>query len=242
MVRRWLADVLRLSFLVLASVKALDVELDHGSTWGLAWLAVILLAARFRPALVLLAAGALLGWVTGGEAMTSTHAVLIAWVAVILAFGDHGERLLLLRTQVVALYLFATLNKLNGAYLAGDAIALRTTDLPLVPAAVCGILAEGWLAWAVWTRSRWAFPVAVVTHAGIVAVMGRDPYEWTLLASYNGIVVLLVWWVTRSEPSHRVVGGHLCRGQRVAVDRDQTQPAVQHVVRAVVPADLRHRP
>lgn len=59
------------------------------------------------------------------------------------------------------------------------------------------VVLEGFLAWAVWRRHRWALPVAVVLHVGIVVVMSNTLYQYLLLTSFNGAMVLLVWWTTR---------------------------------------------
>lgn len=173
-------------------MKAIDVASDHGDVAALVWLAVCLVAPFHRAGFAALAVTAWGGWALADGNMASTHAVLIGWVALILAVDRDVSYLL--RMQVVALYLFATLNKLNSDFLAGEPIAGRAPEwVPLVPAAVAAVLTEGWLAWAVYRRHRFALPVAVMLHGGIVVLMGTDLYQWTMLAAYNGLVILLVW-------------------------------------------------
>lgn len=197
LVRARLVDVLGLTFLALASVKAVDVASDHGAGWAVGWVAVCALSVRCRAGYAALAVAAFVGWALADQNMQSTHAILIAWVALIFAVSEGQTRIDLLRTQAVAVYLFAALNKLNPEFLRGDAIATRVDELPFgVPlslAALGAVLVEAWLAWAVWTRSRFALPVAIGLHASIVVFMGTGPYEWTMLAAYNGLMVLLVW-------------------------------------------------
>lgn len=207
MVRGRMADVLRVTFAALAAVKAIDVASDHGVVWAIGWVLVCTAAAVHRFGCAALAVAAAVGWALADENMQSTHAVLIGWVALILATTEGPDRVRLLRTQVTALYLFAALNKINADFLRGEAIALRVDELPFglpfTVAAAGAVFVEGWLAWAVYRHHRFALPVAVVLHASIVAMMGTRPYEWVMLTAYNGLVVLLVWTLGRSLHDHR---------------------------------------
>lgn len=181
---------------------------DHGIAAAVVWVAACLVAPFHRAGFAVLAALAFGGWALADENMQSTHAVLIGWVALILAVDVERDRLL--RTQLVALYLFAFLNKLNGDYMRGDALRDRMEQLPFgfpfMPAATAGVLVEGWLVWAVWKRNRFALPVAAALHVTIPLVVGQNAYQWTLLAAYNGLVLFLVWWVTRGRAAERSTG------------------------------------
>lgn len=196
-VRARLGDVLRLSFCALAAVKAVDVHIEYGWWLVVVWVAVCGLAAWRRPFLYGLAALAGGCWLFASESMQSTHAVLLGLTAAWLATEDERLRMVLLRHQVTALYLFAALNKINGNFLGGETIHSNNPALPAVPLAVAAVATEAWLAWAVWSRHRWALAVAAALHTGIVVMMSTSLYEWTMLGAYNSMLVLLVWATTR---------------------------------------------
>lgn len=200
-----MADVFELTFVSLAAVKSIDVQLDYGWAAAVAWLFACVAAARHRVGWAAVAVLAFGFWAFADGQMASSHAVLIGLVGLVLAVNVEADRLLW--SQTVALYLFATLNKVNADYLSGSSVASRADWLPALPvAAAVGVAVEGWLAWAVWRRSRWALPVAAPLHGGIVVLMGRNAYEWLLLGSFNAMAVLLVWrstsdaWVMRTPP------------------------------------------
>lgn len=178
-------------------MKVLDA-VQWGRPFAVAWVAACVVAPFWRPGWAVLAGLAVAGWLGPAERLASNHLVLIGWVATILAVSPSwAVRSYLLRVQAVVVYAFATLNKaVTPAFLTGHVIASRAPDVPLVPLSVATVLVEAWLALAVWRRSRWALPVAVVLHAAIVAAMGTRPYEWAMLASFNGIMVLVVYAAT----------------------------------------------
>jgi hypothetical protein len=159
------------------------------------WIASCVAAAAHRGGWWLLSAVAFAGWAfAGGGPMESSHVVLIGWVALTLgATTDVDLRRYLLRATATCVYTFAALNKLNAAYLAGETITHRLLPVvPAAPAAIAGLAVEGWLAVAVWRRSPWALPAAIVFHGTIAATM---PTGFGGLWSFNALMVVLVWEV-----------------------------------------------
>lgn len=153
---------------------------------------------------LVLAGLAVAGWASPAPEMASNYVVLIGWVAVILGIAEGETRRSLLHVQAVVVYAFAAINKAaSWAFVSGIIVAERSwlPDAVAAPAALATVLAEGWLAWAVWHRSRWALPVSIALHAGIVLGMTTSPF---LLAAFNGTMVLLVWESTRRQPATRV--------------------------------------
>lgn len=192
-----MADVLRLTFVVLALPKAYNAHQSFGWAGVAGWVAACAAPLAHRYGWFVLAGVALFGWAAGAGAMTGASTVLIVLVAMVLGAGVEVDRLLW--TQTLAVYLFATANKISPAYFTGSTIEHRFDLLSPRLLAVAGVAVEAWLAWAVYRRHRWAFPVAAALHAGIVATMAAGGVLGTLvLAGFNGAMVLLVWRTTRS--------------------------------------------
>lgn len=195
-----LADVFRLTFAALAVIKAIDA-IDAGG-WAVAvWVTACIAAGLSRWGYLALSLVAVVGWATVPD-LASNHTILIFWVGLILSIVPPGHRDRLLWIQTIVLYAFAAAAKINPVYLAGGgALENHLGSLPAemrVVLAVGAVIGEGWLAWAVWRRHRWALPVAALLHLGIVAMMAHwEPYRLVLLGSFNGMLVMLVWVTTR---------------------------------------------
>jgi hypothetical protein len=141
----------------------------------------------------------------------------IAWTAVCMAlFLDDEDALrTALRSLTIVIYAFAAVNKLLFGFLSGEIIRrYARVPLPSVacwPLAVAAVVAEAWLAWAVWRRSRWALPVAVALHAGIVVWSGYTTMvNLGIAVAFNGLLVLLVRASVNEVPTDEPAspGGH----------------------------------
>lgn len=163
-------------FLVAAAVlKGVDA-LTFDPSLGLAWFAAAAaVAVSERYGCVLLAVVCFGGAGLGLERMTN-HVVLLGWVALILAFWtDDRTRRELVRVQLVVLYAFAALSKLNPAFLSGDVISDRRDWLPFPQAlAFTAIVVETGMVLLLWRRSRLVLPAAVMLHAGLVVGWTTD--------------------------------------------------------------------
>lgn len=202
-VRPRLGDVFALTFAGLALAKVNDAGLALGPAFAIAWVLACLAAPFWRPIWLALAGLALAGWASPAPEMASNYVALIAWVSVIFYAAEGETRQTLLRSQAAVVYAFAAVNKASSyAFVSGVVVAERSRLPEWVgsPAAVATVMAEGWLAWAVWRRSRWALPVSVVLHVGIVLGMTTSPF---LLVAFNGTMVLMVWEATRRQPATR---------------------------------------
>lgn len=168
---------LRWVLISIAILKGFDTHFLY-TGFALCWLsmAVLLLVLPHR-----IGYGVLAAFCWGGAILQltrmSTHVVLIGWVALILAlWEDEATRLRLLRVQVIVLYSFAALSKLNPRFLAGDVIIdVRHDWLPFPQAlAISAICVEATLAFLIWRRSWWALPLASALHASIVVLWHTD--------------------------------------------------------------------
>lgn len=133
------------------------------------------------------------------------HLFLLLGVALAgLVARDDGERLLLWRVQLTALYGVAALAKTNETFLGGDVLALTFATGPLAPLGppgtglliACGVVlvaAEAGLAVALWLpRLRVAaVGVAAALHGGALVVASADPLVGLRLVVFGGAAVLL---------------------------------------------------
>ncbi len=134
------------------------------------------------------------------------HLVLLMAVALgALVAHDDGERLLLWRVQLSALYGVAALAKLNESFLGGDVLAravlagpLWLSPLPppallLVLAGVGLIATEGALAVTPWVPRlrRAGTVVAALLHTGALVLVSPDPLVGLRLVVFGGTAVLL---------------------------------------------------
>lgn len=190
----------------LVLLKAADVALRGPQAlppllWAAAlgvWVAGgVLLVARERGWLLVLAGGLALA-VDAPVELRRQHLVLLLGVALVGAVTrSDRERLLLLRTQLSALYGVAALAKLNEAYLSGTVLSqalLVPLPLPVVVAGGVALVAtEVLLAVAPWVRRlRVAGTVvAAALHGTALLVVAGGPLVTLRLAVFGGTAVLL---------------------------------------------------
>jgi hypothetical protein len=207
----------------LAVLKAADVALRGPLTTTSALAAAVLaaggaalVAGRGRAAWAVVLAGAVLSVVDLPFDLVRQHVVLLGLVALVLIVArDDGERLLLLRVQVSALYGVAALAKLNEPYLAGTVIGAAVADAPSgtgavgvlpLPVLVVGslglIAAEVLLAVTPWLpRLHTAgLLTAVGFHISAVPLAGHEPLVALRLLVFGGLSLALVAAVTGRLP------------------------------------------
>lgn len=163
---------LRWVLIGLVVVKGCDPHFLHtGFSLALFSVAALMLVLPHRVGFGVLAAFCFGGAILELTRM-STHAVLIGWVALILAlWGDEATRLRLLRVQVIVLYVFAALSKMNPRFLSGDVIHHYREPLPFPQVlALSSICVELGLAFLLWRRSVWAVPLAASLHLSIIVM------------------------------------------------------------------------
>ena len=190
----------------LVLVKAADVALRDGGLLPLALCTVaglvLLLGRDGRAAYaLLLVAGAALA-VDLPLDLRRQHLVLLIGVALVGAVtADAGERLLLWRLQLTALYAFAALAKLNETFLSGSVLASaleggpvplpRLPVLVLVAAGVALVAVEALLAVTPWVLQRLGLVLAVGLHGSALLVVGGGPLVTLRLVVFGGTAVLL---------------------------------------------------
>ncbi len=157
---------------------------------------VLLLLGREGWLLVL--AGGLGVLATAPVELRRQHLVLLVAVALVATVTrDDGERLLLWRTQLSALYGIAALAKLNEAYLSGTVLTLALR--PSLPLAVVVALGVGLVAvevllvvtpWVPRLR-RPGTAVAAALHGSALLVVAGGPAVTLRLLVFGGAAVLL---------------------------------------------------
>lgn len=190
----------------LVLLKAVDVALRDGALLPLALLAAAglgLLAGRNGRAwwAALLVAGAGLAADLPLD-LRRQHLVLLMGVALVgAATADDGERLLLWRLQLTALYAFAALAKLNETFLSGSVLAsaldggpVPLPRLPLPVLVTFGVLlvaVEALLAVTPWALQRLGLLLAAGLHGTALLVVGGGPLVTLRLVVFGGAAVLL---------------------------------------------------
>lgn len=192
----------------LVLVKAVDVAVRGagrlpGPLWALALAGLVagglaLLAGRDRTGWALVLASGLAVAVDAPLELRRQHLVLLLGVALVgVVARDDGERLLLLRAQLSALYGVAALAKLNESFLGGDVLAaavvrVPTPPLPLLLAAGAGLVAlEVALAVAPWRprRRRPGLALAVAFHTATLVLVSDAPLVALRLLVFGGLAV-----------------------------------------------------
>lgn len=184
----------------LVLLKVVDLGLSGTPLLVLtAWLLGSLLLLRDREAgwPVVLAAGVVIG-ATNPTELRRQHLVLLLGVALVATVTrDDGERLLLWRSQLSALYGIAVLARLNEAFLSGTVLAeaLRVPlPLPVLLALGVGLVAvEALLAVTPWVARlrRAGVAVAAALHvAALLLVVGGGLVTLRLLVFGGGAVLL----------------------------------------------------
>jgi hypothetical protein len=208
---------------VLVAVKAVDVA-ERGALALPVALWVLSLALLLAGAAVLAFGREPVGWagVLAGCVLAAVdfpadlrrqHLVLLLAVAVVgLVARDDGERLLLLRVQVSALYGTAALAKLNASFLGGDVLGFAVREAPFgtgllgvppTPVLLAGSLGlvavEALLAAAPWWRRLHlpALLLAAAFHLVALPVAGVDAGVTLRLVVFGGTSMALLCAVTR---------------------------------------------
>lgn len=200
---------------LLAAVRVLPPTLGSGVTAALPW--ALLLAAWLTAAVALcrvqqvrLAGGVLaasaavsIPWLSPQD---SPDLALLAWVALLLAVteGRPGERALLLRVCVTAVYVFTAAAKLNPQFVDGTQLRWLIRSRAhlngmeglapelLVFVAAIAVALEAWLALGLWferTQRVTAF-LGAIFHFVLIAVAAvPNVFSMTLLLVLNGLLV-----------------------------------------------------
>lgn len=186
--------------------------------WVLGGLALAAAPSRAWWALIALS-GAALCYDSPLE-LRRQHMVLLIGLALaaVLASGA-GERTLLWRTQLTALYGFAVLAKLNESFLAGNVLARDIIDGPvwsgflgtpgpwlLIAASVAVVATELALAVALWVPRlhRIGLGLAVLVHGGALLLLTTSPLVALRLVVFGGAAVITYaacTWAPRPAPA-----------------------------------------
>jgi hypothetical protein len=211
-------SAVRWALVAAATFKAVDAAVHaHWTVAGGYLLSAVLLTLHRRLGSALLAAtvaGAiLLGLATLPPdrlpELASNHVAFIGWVAAAMLLFDGDRLRFVLKVQIVTVYLFAGLNKINPSFLSGEIIAAEAAWIPLPAAvAIIAVAMELTLSAAVWWERRWALPLSAVFHVAVVM-----PWLWPPLTAgrfllFNGGAVLLVAVATRRRSEFERVPDH----------------------------------
>ncbi|HEY1117953.1 MAG TPA: hypothetical protein VGE43_09620 [Acidimicrobiales bacterium] len=197
-----MADVqlIRWTLVLVAAAKAADVAVrDDPTRYGWGWAAAAALAAvTVRPGCFAVAAmGAASNiWLEG-----SNHTLLIMWVGLIVAVLDPDDIPPVAQVLAATVYVFASAHKvIGGSFLTGGHIADRFfwDGAPVQAMAYAAVASQIGLAVLVVLRSRWAIPLAVGLHVGIVVVMSNQLGHYLRLSGFNGLMIVIVLVATRA--------------------------------------------
>lgn len=184
---------------MVALLKAADVLVrDDPAALAAGWLAAGLLAAAWaRPGCLAVAAVAASSnvWLEG-----SNHTTLILWSGLLVVVLRPEDVSRVAQVLVATVYAFTTSHKLLfGRFLDGGYIEDRFfwDDAPFRLMAFGAVATQLALAVLVLLRLRWAIPLAVLLHAGIVVVMSSTVDHVLRLGGFNGLMVVLVLVATR---------------------------------------------
>jgi hypothetical protein len=212
----WILLLKALDILVMAPIL-----LDNALLGALAPAALVVAALVWRrwprPGAAL-AAIVLLVFAVGP--LYRNHVAFLAWVAALWALGrDDAERRLLLTVHLSVVYAFATVVKLNPAWLSGAALEARevvTLGVPVALLAWATVVVEGLLAVLVWRPQRRWLPLVLVVHIGFVVGMSDSVLELLRLIVFNAAIVT-VWLAlvaAAAEPTEASLFGPVSRPAR----------------------------
>lgn len=172
---------------------------DSPSIYGWGWLAAAGVAlVRARPGCLAVAA---MGAASNVFFEASNHTLLIMWVGLIGALLDPDDIPRVAQVLAVTVYVFASAHKvIGGSFLTGGHIADRFfwEGAPVRAMAYAAVASQIALAVLVAVRTRWAIPLAVGLHAGIVVVMSNEVGHYLRLGGFNGLMIVLVVIATRA--------------------------------------------
>lgn len=173
--------------------KAADVVVrDSPAQYGWGWLAAAgVLAVSVRPGCL---AAAAMGATSNVVFEASNHTLLIMWVGLIGALLDPDDIPRVAQVLAVTVYVFASAHKvIGGSFLTGGHIADRFfwDGAPARAMAYAAVASQLALAVLVAMRTRWAIPLAVALHVGIVIVMSNEVGHYLRLGGFNGLMIVL---------------------------------------------------
>lgn len=201
-------------FLLIAAVRGVTVILEGDPAAGvllLAGCAVALLGPIWAVAVGAAAADLLMG---GSNSVT-----LIAWVAAALALFDGRDRILALQAQAVVVYGFAVANKMWPTFASGQVIADHSPWMPWPQAAAGAVLfTEALLCVGVARRWPFVLAVAIPAHIGFTLGVAQGFEHAVALATFNGLMVWLVWASRRRPDLHD--SGREVRNRSAGADDD----------------------
>jgi hypothetical protein len=123
------------------------------------------------------------------------------WVGLIGALLDPEDIPRVAQVLAVTVYVFASAHKvIGGSFLTGGHIADRFfwEGAPVRAMAYAAVASQIALAVLVAVRTRWAIPLAVGLHVGIVVVMSNEVGHYLRLSGFNGLMIVLVVIATRA--------------------------------------------
>ena len=185
--------------MLVALAKAADIVVrDDPARFGWGWLAAAGVAAvATRPGC--LAVGAV-GFASNVWLEGSNHTLLIMWVGLIGAVLLPEDVPRVSQVLAVTVYVFASAHKvIGGSFFDGAHIASRFfwDGAPVRAMAYAAVASQLGLAVLVALRTRWAVPLAVALHVGIVVVMSNQIGHVLRLGGFNGLMIVLVVIATR---------------------------------------------
>jgi len=159
--------------------------------------AAVLGALTARPGALAIAA---MGAASNVWFEPSNHTSLIMWSGLLVAVLRPEDVAGVARWLATVVYAFATAHKLlGGDFLDGHLIAARFfwEGAPFRLMAIGAVLGQLALAVLVALRLRWAIPLSVLLHVGIVVVMSSMLGHYLRLGGFNGLMIVLVVVATR---------------------------------------------
>ena len=180
--------------MLVALGKAADVFVrDDPAVYGWGWLAAAAVPAVVtRPGCLSVAA---MGAASNVFLEGSNHTLLIMWAGLLVAVLDPEDVPRVAQVLAVTVYVFASAHKvIGGSFLTGGHIADRFfwDGAPVRAMAYAAVAAQIGLALLVALRTRWAIPLAVALHVGIVVVMSNQLGHYLRLGGFNGLMIVLV--------------------------------------------------
>lgn len=197
-------------FLVLVAARSVTIVLE-GSPAGALILVGVVAATRGRWSVLAFTAFAVNAMMGGSNSL-----LLMGSVALAVAWFDGDDLTTVLRSQAVIVYAFAATNKLWPNFLSGHVIHNVTPWMPHPElAAPAVVFTEMLLAVAVLRRWSLALPLAVAAHIGFVIGTADNLLGAVSLATFNGVMVLVVWQL-RADAGTPERRGHVASSTRAA--------------------------
>lgn len=190
-----LADVLVVWVVAFALIRTLRVYGYGGWPSVAIWVPVCLSALRWRPGRLLLSATAFTFAVTF---VPHNGLVGIGWLSLAVYLFDNTQLQFVIRVLASSIYGFTAAHKMFTPFASGAVLAASAPWLPFPRAAAFVVIfTEALLAVATWRKWRWAFPLSIVTHLGILFGMASSPIRFVELLGWQTTMPVLVYFATR---------------------------------------------